>query len=369
MNKIIYLDAAASALKPDSVINAQLDFLKNKYANAGRGICARAADVDDILKNARKRVADFISAEKAEQIIFTSGTTDGLNRIVNLLRINGKIKNGTVVAVSDLDHHSARLPWYNVPDVNLITMPLNQNMNFDLSRIPYADIFVITAMSNVIGMPEDVKEIIKIAKQKNPGAITIVDAAQYVVHQKIDATDWGADFICFSGHKIGTDTGLGVMYIKNPDDFMPDKLGGGMVSKVLPEKELLLNDSPYKFEAGTLPLTQISGIESAIDYLESNRPDLNLIKYLYDRLSKNPKIKIISPRDSSLLTFIVKDMHVIDFGALIGAKGVCLRVGNMCATWIHKLLGMQGSIRISVGPWNTMDEMVAVADIIEGIVK
>lgn len=368
MNKIIYLDAAATALKPNCVIEAEQDFLKNKYANAGRGICPRAAAVDDMLKNTRKFVADFIGANSAEQIVFTSGTTDGLNRIVNLLKINGKLNDGTVVAVSDLDHHSARLPWYNVQGLKLVVTPLNENLDLDLSKIPYADVLVITAMSNVIGVAQNVKEIIKSAKQKNPDVITIVDAAQYVVHEKIDAIDWNADFICFSGHKIGADTGVGVMYIKNPDNFYPDKLGGGMLNKVIGD-DILLNEAPYKFEAGTLPLTQIYGLESAINYLEKNRPDLNLIKFLYDRLEKNPKIKIISPRNSSLLSFVVKDMHALDFGALIGAKGICVRVGNMCATWIHNLLEISGSIRISVGAWNTMDEMVYVADIIESIVK
>lgn len=371
MNKIIYLDAAASALKPETVIEAEKNFLEKDYANAGRGICPRVAAVDYVLANVRKKVSDFIHADSVSQIIFTSGSTDGLNRIVNILNVNNKIKDGTVVAVSDLDHHSARLPWHAFKEKNIkvVLSPLDNNRDFNLEMIPKADIMVITAMSNVLGMPIDVKSVIKAARKKNPDVITIIDAAQYVVHKEINASDWDADFICFSGHKIGSDTGVGVMYIKNPDDFYPDKFGGGMVNTILNENEFSLNVAPDKFEAGTLPITQIIGMGVAIDYLKNNRPNLNLIKYLYDELSKNEKIKIITNRDATLLTFTIKNMHVLDFGALIGTAGVCLRVGNMCAGWIHRLLNIPGSIRISVGAWNTMDEIGQVVNLINGIVK
>ena len=238
-----------------------------------------------------------------------------------------------------------------------------------MDNIPYADVFVITAMSNVIGMPVPVADLIAAARKKNPNVITVVDAAQYVVHMPIDAGAWGADFICFSGHKIGADTGVGVMYIKNPDLFYPDKFGGGMVNKITGADTWVLNDAPEKFEAGTLPLTQIIGFPVAIDELVRYRPDLNLIKYMYDKLSENPRIKIITSRDSTLLTFYIDGMHALDFGASVGARGLCLRVGNMCAGWLHKLMNLTGTARISVGAWNTMDDAKAAVDIINSVVK
>lgn len=370
MNKIIYLDAAASSLKPESVISAEVDFLHNKYANAGRGICARAAAVDDMVAHARERVARFMNAS-AHQIVFTSGTTDGMNRITNILtsRATGR---APVVAVSDLDHHSARMPWEVVARTGraqITVCPLDKDFNIDTARIPSADIIVITAMSNVIGVPQDVAKIVRSAREKNPNVISVVDAAQYVAHAPIDAAAWDADFICFSGHKIGADTGVGIMYVKNPDDFAPDKTGGGMVGKITGVGEWTLMDAPEKFEAGTLPLTQIAGLEPAIDELEKSRPDLNLIKYMYDELARLPRVRLITNRDAALLTFVVDGMHALDFGALIGARGVCLRVGNMCATWIHRVIGVAGTIRISVGSWNTMDEMRAVVGMIKEIVK
>lgn len=363
MNKIIYLDAAASALKPQSVIDAQTHFLSHDYANAGRGVCARAASVDDMVAAARRRVARFINATPA-QIVFTSNATDALNRASDM---SCAVRQNPMVAVSDLDHHSARLPFM-ARGANIVVCPLDAQLNLDINNVPRADIFVITAMSNVIGVAQNVAAIIAAAREKNPDVITIVDASQYVVHEKIDVVAWNADFVCFSGHKIGADTGIGIMYIKNPDAFAPDRFGGGMVRRIDGDK-IIYSDAPARFEAGTLPLTQIAGLGPAIDALERNRPDLNLIKYMYDQLLQNPRIKIITPRDASLLTFVVRDMHPLDFGALAGVRGLCLRVGNMCATWIHRALNLDGSVRISVGPWNTTDDARAAVDIIGDIVK
>ena len=379
MDNVLYFDAAASALKPETVIRAEVDFLQNAYANAGRGICPRAAVVDDMIARARGDVARFINA-RPDQIVFTSGTTDGMNRIVNIIndRVCGAgIKNKTVM-VSDLDHHSARLPFellYDSDSCKIVLCPMDKEYNLVCSDFPRADVFVITAMSNVMGIPQDVAELVAMARKKNPDVITVVDAAQYVVHNKIDVQKWDCDFMCFSAHKIGADTGLGIMYIKNPERWVsPDKFGGGMIAKITGSAvehnvAFQWENAPAKFEAGTLPLTQIIGLPVAIDYLSANRPNLDLIKYLYDRLSKNPRIRIITPRDSALLTFYIPDMHVLDFGALVGARGLCLRVGNMCASWIHKALGIDGTARLSVGWWNSIDDASRACDIIEDVIK
>ena len=351
MNKIIYLDAAASYQKPESVIRAEVDFLSNKYANSGRGICRLATDVDSMVLGARQVAAEFIGAQTESQIVFTAGTTDGFNKIAHMLRLGA---NQTVV-VSDLDHHSARLPFV-MSGANVVVAPLDDELNFDLNNVPYADVFVITAMSNVIGVQQDVAKIIDAAKQKNPNVITVVDAAQSVVHSEIDVEKLGCDFLCFSAHKIGGDTGLGIMYIKNPDLYKPVVFGGGMVNRIM-DNQILFNSAPEVYEAGTLPLTQIAGLVPAIKNIKANRPDLDLIKYMYDEIEKIDRVHIISKRDSSVLSFVVDDMHVLDFGALIGAYGVCVRVGNMCASWIHQYLNIAGSIRISVGAYNSLDEV------------
>ena len=367
MNKIIYLDAAASSLKPKTVIKTQLDFLQNSYANTGRGVCARAAAADKMLADAREYVARFIGADSVNQVIFTSGTTDGMNRIVNIVRMLRDIKT---IAVSDIDHHSARMPWEHIArcgDAKLVKIPLTKNYDLNYTNMPVADVIVITAMSNVLGVTQNVRAIVAAARKKNPKVITIVDAAQYVAHAPIDVRAWNCDFMCFSGHKIGADTGVGVMYIKNPDLFSPDKFGGGMVKDISGDN-WNIDSAPNRFEAGTLPLTQIAGLPVAIDAWREWSGGTDIVQYIYDELSKMPRIKLLTARDAKIISFVVRDMHVLDFGTLIGAHNICLRVGNMCASWIHELMELDGSIRISVGPWNTMGDAKRVVDVIRKIV-
>ncbi|MDW3024742.1 MAG: aminotransferase class V-fold PLP-dependent enzyme [Alphaproteobacteria bacterium] len=362
MNKIIYLDSAATYQKPKIVIESQVEFLRDGYANAGRGICARSVGVDDMVGRVRQRVADFMGAN-AGQIVFTSGTTGAMNMIAGMLGLG----NDKIVLVSDLDHHSARLPFVTGL-AKTIVMPLNTELDIDINQIPYADVMVITAMSNVLGVGQNVPEIVRMARIQNPNVVVVVDAAQYVVHEKIDVKKWDADFVVWSAHKIGADTGLGLMYVKNPDKYKPVIFGGGMVNKIA-GGQVFFVPGPEKFEAGTLPLTQIAGLGVAIDELEKNRPDLNLIKYMYDQLSEAPRIKMLTKRDAAVLTFVIDGMHVLDFGAFVSARDICVRVGNMCASWIHNVMGVTGSIRLSVGASNTMDEVKYVVQVIKDIIK
>ena len=365
MNKFVYMDAAASWLKPQPLIESQVGFLRNAYANAGRGVCTRAGHVDDMILSARQKIADFIGA-KAENIVFTSGATDALNRIVRIIQNTVRDKNLTV-AVSDLDHHSARLPWEMLTQ-NVVVMPLDDDFNIDVNNIPNADVFVITAMSNVLGVAQDVEKIISVIKSKNPNAITVVDAAQFVAHEQINVKKFDPDFLVFSGHKIGSDTGVGIMYIKNPDMWNPDKFGGGMVNRIL-ENKIVFNKAPEKFEAGTLPITQIIGLPYALDYLTNWNGGVDLIHYMFDELAKMENIKLLTSRNASIISFIPTNMHVFDFGTLLGARGICVRVGNMCASWIHKKLAVDGSVRISVGPWNTMDDAIYVIESVKKLVE
>ncbi len=377
MNKIIYLDAAASALKTDALIAAEVDFLRYKYANAGRGICARVTAVDDMVAQTRTDVAAFINAAADENIVFTGGTTDAMNRIARL--IDSSLGTDKTIMVSDLDHHSARLPFECICGSrggNIVLCPLDAENNLDFSNLPYADVFVITAMSNVFGMPQDVARLVAAARKKNPDVITVVDAAQYVVHEKIDVQQWDCDFMCFSAHKIGGDTGLGVMYMKNPDRWVsPDKFGGGMVAKInggetAHNREIQWEPAPAKFEAGTLPLTQIAGLGVAIKQW-SPRAGADVMRHIRKGLECMPRVQIYTAPDAAVATFSVEGMHVLDFGALCGARGLCMRVGNMCASWAVRRLGAPagGVARLSAGPWNTIADADRALEIISEVIK
>ncbi|MBE6457391.1 MAG: aminotransferase class V-fold PLP-dependent enzyme [Alphaproteobacteria bacterium] len=367
MNKIIYLDAAATYQKSDAVLAAMDDFLRNHYANAGRGICQRVADVDDMLVRSRARVAAFMNA-RPDQIIFTSGTTMAMNQIADMIPMRAT----TRVMVSDLDHHSARLPFVQrICDKagQVVVCPLDENNDIDVNNMPYADVVVITAMSNVLGQEQDVAKIIRAAKDKNPSVITIVDAAQFVVHKKIDVREWDCDYVCWSAHKIGADTGLGIIYKKDINVNFGNLIGGGMVKRVNADGQIVWADGPERFEPGTLPLTQIAGLIPAIDNLEKNRPNLGLIEYLYDELVKINKIKILTRRGAAVLTFVVDGMHPLDFGALVGVRGFCVRVGIMCASWIMQRLNVPGAIRVSIGAYNSRDEIDCFIKVTKEIVK
>jgi cysteine desulfurase/selenocysteine lyase len=335
------MDAAASSLKPKTVIDAETLFLSKHYANAGRGVCARATAADDMVHNTRKFIAQNIGAKSPDQIVFTSNATDGLNRVARILA-------GKTVIVSDIDHHSARLPFE--AHCKTITAPLTESLGYDWDEIRKikADAIVITAMSNVLGVSVDIPDDLPF--------ITIIDASQHIVHQKPDVKDF--DFFIFTAHKVGADTGLGILYQKNPPE--PINFGGGMYKAT----------GAAMFEAGTLPLTQIAGLMPAVKNLDATRDDTHKkIARLYEGLSKNPKIKFISPADASLISFTADNMNYLDFGMLMGAHDVCLRVGNMCASWIHNRLGIMGSCRLSLGFWNTDDEIAKVLDIIKSVVK
>ena len=331
------MDAAASSLKPQSVIDAEMIFLSKQYSNAGRGVCARATAVDDIVHNTRQFVADFISAESADQIIFTSNATDGLNRVARILA-------GKTVIVSDLEHHSARLPFMH--HCNTVLAPLTDSHDYDWEAIRKikADAIVITAMSNVLGAPQKIPNDLPF--------ITIVDASQYIVHE--DSKVGNFDYYIFTAHKVGADTGLGILYQKNPPE--PINFGGGMY----------MAKGAARFEAGTLPLTQIAGLIPALENLAATRNQVHQkIKKLRGLLSENKKIKFVSPADAAMITFTVDGMDFLDFGAMMGAHEVCLRVGNMCASWLHERLGLSGTCRLSLGFWNTDEEIERVVEIIK----
>ncbi|MDR2685948.1 MAG: aminotransferase class V-fold PLP-dependent enzyme [Rickettsiales bacterium] len=355
----IYADSAASALKPEVVIAAELDFIRNHYANAGRGICRRAEASDAVVARARAATAEFMGAAGADNIIFTHGASEGLNRVANMLNLSPD----DVVIASDLDHHSARLPFMMRARVEPCALDKDFNLDAEWLRARCArgDVraVVITAMSNVLGMPQDVKKLVVAAQ----GAFTLVDAAQYAAHSDIDVADWGADAVAFSAHKVYGGTGLGVLYLKNPSALKSDMIGGGSIAWVDGDKWEPAA-SAARFEAGTLPLVQLAGWPIAMEYAKKNSVH-NLTERLRAGLAEIPNVRIISPNGAALTTIYHEKTHALDLGSRLGAKGICCRAGTMCASWIHKKLALPATLRFSLGAWNDDADVDAILEALQ----
>lgn len=365
---LIYLDNAATTQKPQRVIDGISDYYSRYNSNAKRGIYKLAEETSKIVEYTRLSVANFIGASK-DDIVFTSGTTEGVNFIANAWG-RKNIKEGDEIVTTILEHHSNFLPWQRLAQENRAIFkiaPVNSEIKLDYQALENlvtskTKLIAITYQSNVTGEIIDLKRIKKIADKV--GARLFVDAAQAIAHKKVDVKDIDCDFLVFSGHKLYGPTGIGILYINKNivDDVEPYQVGGGMVFEVGEQHSQWLN-SPHKFEAGTLPIAQIAGLNYAIDFLQG----IDFKKYcdmekelaleLYVELEKNPKIKLISVRNSHIISFAHKDIHAHDLAAYLDQFNICVRAGNHCAQILHKFLDINSSLRISFGVYNTKEDL------------
>ncbi len=373
-----YFDWASSCLKPLKIIDSEIDFLKNSYSPVGRGSYPIANNANAKIDTIRESVRSFINADSKNQIVFNSGTTMGLNTAAMMIR--QKISPDSIVVVSDLDHHSLRLVWENFAKLGLCKLwvcPINSNGTLDLvaleKKVKNDNVAVacITAMSNTFGVKQDLKKISRILKN----VISVVDFAQWVAHEKVDVSDF--DFACFSGHKIYADSGVGVLYIKNPEDYNPVIFGGGMVRSVS-EKSIAFENPPHKFEAGTLPVSQIISLGASVDFISEfgykkiKSHTENLSAELVAELKKIKGIKFLNPdiKNEPVIAFNVKNISPLDLAALLGLNGVCVRAGNHCAGWIHNYLKINSSLRFSLGlGTDENDVLKAITEIKKAIKK
>ena len=383
-NSLIYLDNAATTQKPDSVIEAMNNYYRNENSNMGRGIYWPATKTTENVQNTRNSIANFLNSKSTSQIIFTSGTTDGINKIANYYLLP-QLNSGDEVIVSKLEHHSNLLPWLYVCkqvgasvkylEINELGVPdLKQLKNLITKK---TKLIAITAASNVIGSIPDLHEIIDIA-HKNSCKV-LIDAAQYIPHAKIDVQDLKADFIVFSTHKIYGPTGLGVMYIRNIDDihlkhFSP---GGGMVKEVKLDLFSPL-DAPYGLEGGTLPIAEIIGFGSTIEFLNkinnavfSENTDANTL-LLKEKLQRINEVELYFPEiiRVPVFSFTVKNIHPHDMATFLGQQGIAIRAGHMCAKPLIQSLCIDESLcRVSLGMYNTSEEISIFAETIKEAIK
>ncbi len=378
---LIYLDSAATSQKPKAVIEAMSTYYEDSNANIHRGIHALAEEATLAYENARERIADFIHAPSAEQLIFTRNTTES----INLVAFSWGRKNlsaGDHILLTEMEHHSNLIPWQILAD----------ELNLELDFIPVTpeglldlDIFqeelkkepkllAITHMSNVLGTINPLKEIL--SKAKEFGTVTVVDGAQSVPHFPVNVAALGADFYAFSAHKMCGPTGIGALYGRRDLlENMPPFLGGGEMIKRVELRSFKANDLPYKFEAGTPAIAETIGFGAAVDYLSAigmeavEAHEQVLTKYAIDRLSQIQDLDMLGPdadKKGSVIAFYIKDIHAHDVAQILDSLGIAVRAGHHCAQPLHTKFNLPATSRASMYIYNTVDE---IDKLVEGIKK
>lgn len=368
---IIYLDNGATSLKPKCVIDKMVDYYTFYPANAHRGDYDLSYKVDQEYENTRELVKDFIHAKSLEEIIFTSGTTESLNMIVNGF-FEPLLEAGDEVLITTSEHASNILPWFKLSKnkgilVNYIPLDSNYYLTMDnlkKSITPKTKVISIAGITNVIGDIRPIKEICKYAHEHN--IFVVLDGAQMVPHMPVDVTDLDVDFLSFSAHKMCGPTGVGVLYGKLEllEHLEPTVLGGGMNESFDNPDEIYLKELPARLEAGTRNIAGVIGFGETIKYLEKigmdniHKYELDLRKYLIDKLMPLKHIDIINMEsDSGIITFNVNGIFSQDVAYYLNKYNICVRAGNHCAKILKSSVGVTNTVRISLYFYNTYEEI------------
>lgn len=368
---LVYLDSAATALKPASVIAAEVAYYERFSANIARGIYPMAEQATLAFEKTREQVAKFIGATSKE-IIFTAGTTASLNLAANLLM--PKLEAGDAILITATEHHSNFLSWKELAKKNgaeLRILPVQADGALDLTTLPSlvdsrTKIISLSAVSNVLGIINPLPKIIATIRSLNPDVLIVVDAAQAVGHIAVDVKAWDADFVAFSGHKMFGPTGTGVLYGKHTllEQLPPVTFGGGMVLDAC-APETLYKESPARFESGTPNIAGIIGFGAAIDFINSiglaaiRTHEVELIAYTLRRLKEEfgEALRVIGTTNpeqkSGIISFTLEGVHPHDTAHLLGDRGICVRAGLQCAAPLHEALDLSATTRISLSVYNT----------------
>ena len=376
---IIYLDNGATSLKPTSVINKQVDYYENYSANAHRGDYDISYKVDLEYENVRDLVKNFIGAQKREEIVFTTGTTDSINLVVNGFFAN-ILEPGDEILLTKTEHASNIMPWFRVAmetGAVIKYIPLDENHFVTLTNLKSVvnektKVISIAHVTNVVGDIRPIKEITKFAHEKD--IFVVVDGAQSLPHLKVNVSELDVDFLSFSAHKMLGPTGVGVLYGKYEllNSLEPVNLGGGMNESFETPQLMVLKDLPMRLEAGTPNIAGVIGFGEAIKYLEKVGLDCiedyekNLREYLIQKLVEIPHIDILNlESDSSIVAFNVDGVFSEDVAYYLNKYGVCVRAGNHCSKLTKDVFGISNSLRVSLYFYNTESEIDVLVDLLK----
>ncbi len=380
---LIYLDNAATTQKPQVVIDALTYYYNHLNANIHRGIHTLAEEATAAFEETRDTVKDFIGAGSREEIIFTKGTTEGIN-LVAYSWGRKNIREGDEIIISNMEHHSNIVPWQLLCEEKgaiLKVIPINDAGELELDEYEKllsskTKLVSIVHVSNALGTINPVKHMIALAHAA--GAVFMVDGAQSTVHLDIDVTDMDCDFFAFSAHKIYGPTGVGVLYGKKAilEDMPPFQGGGEMIKEVTLTKTVF-NDLPYKFEAGTPNVADVIAFKSAIQFIKFygkekiRKHENELLDYAQEELEKIPGLRIIGTAKEkvSVISFIVEGAHPQDIGILLDNRGIAVRTGHHCAQPLMDRFCIPGTTRASFALYNTAFEIDELVNALKQVVK
>lgn len=369
---LVYLDNAASSQKPECVIRAMDDYYRRYNANVHRGVHTLSEEATAAFEAAREKVAKFIHAASARQIVFTRGATEAIN-LVAYSWGRANLGPGDEVLITEMEHHANIVPWQIVQEqlgFTLRYVPVTPQGVLDLARLPdllteRTKLFCFVHASNVVGTINPVQELVAAARAV--GARVLIDGAQSVPHMPVDVQALDADFYVFSGHKMCGPTGVGVLYAKRELlEAMPPFMGGGDMIREVKMTGSKWNAVPYKFEAGTPAIAEVIGLGAAVDYLQQigmewvHAHEREITRYAYERMSEVEGLRILGPdpaQRGGLIAFTLDGIHPHDVAAILDRAGVAVRAGHHCAQPLHDRLGVHASTRASFYLYNTLEEV------------
>lgn len=367
---LVYFDNAATTQKPKIVIDRIQDYYETKNANIHRGVHHLSQVATQDYENARTRIQKYIGAAKSEEIIFTKGTTDGINLVAS--SFGALLKEGDEILISAMEHHSNIVPWQLLADlkkIQLRVIPIHKDGTlimdeFDRLLSERTKLVSITHISNTLGTINPIENIIR--SSHAVGAKVLIDGAQSIQHGDVDVSSLNCDFFVFSGHKIFGPTGIGVLYGKEKllEEMPPYQGGGDMIKNVSFEKTIF-NELPFKFEAGTPNIIGGIALGTAIEYIESiDRKsafdyEKKLLTYAEQELLKIEGVQVFgtSSEKTSLVSFNVGSIHPFDLGTLLDKQGIAVRTGHHCTQPLMDFYNIPGTIRASFSIYNTVEEV------------
>tara|TARA_B100000676_G_scaffold161926_1_gene159314 strand:+ start:6059 stop:7270 length:1212 start_codon:yes stop_codon:yes gene_type:complete len=369
--ELVYLDNAATTQKPEAVIKAIERYYKESNANIHRGVHALSQKATELYEKARENISTFINSESEKQIIFVRGATEAINLVANSY-VRPLLNQGDEIIISQMEHHANIVPWQLICDekkAKLKILPMNQKGELILDNLETiiskkTKFMAINHVSNSLGTINPADEIVKVAHQHN--IKILVDGAQAVQHIPIDIQNIGADFYCFSGHKLYGPTGIGILYGKKQLlDEMPPYQGGGDMIKSVTFDRTTYNNVPHKFEAGTPNISGVIGLSAAVDYVkeigieEISKHESELLEYASEELRKIDDVDIIGNAEdkASVISFVIKNIHPHDIGTIMDSDGVAIRAGKHCTDPVMDFYCIPATARASFAAYNNKDDV------------